>query len=116
MSRSEVVVRVRAVRPEEVPTEDDAHIALPADERVEEHLRVRLLVLSRVSLEWMPEDVHGVRVPELDAESEQSDRSREVEASQISPGNLKGQTARKSLWVYPLVPDTFLLANFLFSI
>ena len=76
---------MRAVRPEEVPAEDDAHVALPADERVEEHLSVRLLVLSRVSLEWMPEDVHEVRVPELDAESEQSDRSREVECESDQP-------------------------------
>ena len=75
---------MRAVRPEEVPAEDDAHVALLVDERIEEHLRVWLLVLSEVSLEWMPEDVHGVCVPALTV-CDQRDLGREVECGSVQP-------------------------------
>ena len=75
---------MRAVRREDVPAEDDAHVALLVDERVAEHLPVRLLVQSCVALEWMPEDVHGVRVFALDSVCE-SDRSREVECGSDRP-------------------------------
>ena len=84
VARYEVVVRVRAVRREVVPADDEAQVALPADERLDEHLRVWLLVLSGVSHELMPEDVHGVRVPAFTM-CDQRDCSDEAECESDRP-------------------------------
>ena len=80
---------------EDVPSEDEAHVVVPGDERVAEHLSVWLLILLVVAHSRMREDVHGLLVSVLHTMLDQSDRHREVPRCLIATAEKDGNVEER---------------------